>query len=130
MNYLGWNLYGQNRFAESEQILLDVLSQSRSKGWYSLKVDALQLLARSQLQQGNKSSAEKNLRHSIQLACEAWGMADPLTIELMVFLLGWLRECGREEEADQLQAEITEAVGRDDIDEELDEEPDEELDGH
>ena len=86
----------------------------------------MELLARSQHGQDHKSSAEKNLRHSIQLAGEEWGMADPDTIGRMVILLGWLREWGREEEADQLQAEITEAIGRDDIDEELDEE----LDGH
>jgi hypothetical protein len=126
MACLGWNMYEQNRFAEAEQILLDVLSRAESKGWYFLEVDALGLLARSQHQQDNKCSAEKHLRHSIQLAGETWGMADPMTIELMVTLLGWLGEWGREEEADQLHAEITEATGRDDIDEELDEE----LDGH
>ncbi|KAH8773162.1 hypothetical protein F5882DRAFT_172437 [Hyaloscypha sp. PMI_1271] len=120
MTYLGWNLYDQRRFAESEQILLDVLPQARSNGWYDLEADAVELLARSQHQQDNKSSAEKNLRHSIQLTREAWGMADPHAMRLMVFLMGWLREWGREEEADQLQAEITEAIGRDDIDEELD----------
>jgi hypothetical protein len=119
---LGNNLHNQNRFAESEQIFQDILSQARSKGWSALEVDALQLLAYSQHQQDNKSSAEKNLRHSIQLTREVWGMADPRTIELMVILLAWFRQWGREEEADQLQAEITEAVGRDDIDEELDEE--------
>ena len=126
MNRLGWNMYDQNRFAEAEQMALDVLSQAGSKGWYTLEVDALELLAFSQHEQDNKSSAEKNLRRSIQLAREAWGMGDPRVIDLMVVLLGWLRKWGREEEADQLQAEITEAIDRDDIDEELDEE----LDGH
>jgi hypothetical protein len=115
MNRLGVNLYDQNRFAEAEQMALDCLSQAGSKGW----VAALELLAFSQHQQ-DKSPAEKNLRHCIQLTREELGMADPQTIEHMVILLGWLREWGREEEADQLQAEITEAVGRDDIDEELD----------
>ncbi|PMD52751.1 uncharacterized protein K444DRAFT_542978 [Hyaloscypha bicolor E] len=123
---LGWNLYDQSQFAEAEQLFLDVLSQAWGKGWYFLEVDALGHLARSQHQQDNKSSAEKNLRQSIQCTCETWGMADPLTIGRMIVLLEWLREWGREEEADQLQAEITEATGRDDIDEELDEE----LDGH
>jgi hypothetical protein len=122
MTCLGWNMFDQNRFAEAVQIGLDVLSQAGSKGWYGLEAGALELLARSQHQQDNKSSAEKNLRHSIQLTREVWGMADPRTIELMVILLAWFRQWGREEEADQLQAEITEAVGRDDIDEELDEE--------
>jgi L-fucose isomerase-like protein len=119
MNRLGWNLYDQNRSAEAEQMALDILSQVGSKGWYILEVDALELLAHSQHQQDNKSSGEKNLRRSIQLAREAWGMADPLAIDLTATLMGWLREWRREEEADQLQAEITEAVGRDDIDEEL-----------
>jgi hypothetical protein len=117
---LGWSLYSQNQFAEPEQIMLDILSRARSKGWYDLEADVLGILARSQFQQDNKSSAEKNLRHSIQLTREVWGMEDPRTIDIMVILLGWLREWGREEEADQLQAEITEAIGRDDIDEELD----------
>jgi hypothetical protein len=127
---LGWNLYDQNRFAEAEQMALDVLSQAGSKGWCGLEVDSLELLARSQYQQDNESSAEKNLRHSIQLIRRVWGMADPLAISLMVLLMEWLREWRREEEADQFQAEITEAIGRDDIDDELDEELDEELDGH
>jgi len=125
---LGWNLYEQNRFAEAEQMALDVLSQAGSKGWYALEADALELLAHSQHQQNNKSSAEKNLRHSIQLTREAWGMADPWAMGLMVVLLGWLRDWRREEEADQLQAEIAELIGRDDIDDEFDEELDEEFD--
>ncbi|KAH8762340.1 hypothetical protein BGZ57DRAFT_573056 [Hyaloscypha finlandica] len=120
LRYLGSNLYDQNRFAEAEQMALDVLSQAGSKGWDTLEVGALELLAFSQHEQDNKSSAEKNLRRSIQLAREAWGMADPWAMGLMVCLLGWLRDWRREEEADQLQAEIAEAIGRDDIDKELD----------
>jgi Clr5 domain len=123
---LAWNLYDQNKFAVAGQIGLDILSEAGGKGWYGLETGALELLARSQHQQDNKSSAEKNLRQSIQCTCETWGMADPLTIGRMIVLLEWLREWGREEEADQLQAEITEATGRDDIDEELEEE----LNGH
>jgi hypothetical protein len=120
INRLGWNMYDQNRFAETEQMALDVLSQAGSKGWYAPEVDALELLAHSQHQQDNKSSAEKNIIQSIQLMREVWGMADPVAIELTLVLMGWLREWEREEEADQLQAEITELIGRDDIDEELD----------
>jgi hypothetical protein len=123
---LGWNLYDQSQFAEAEQLFLDVLSQASGKGWYALEVNALQLLAHSQNEQGHKSSAEKHLRHAMQLAGEEWGVADPVAINIMAILLECLRKWGREEEADQLHAEITEATGRDDIDEELDEE----LDGH
>ena len=110
----------QRRFAEAEQLGLDVLSQAEEQGLCKQQAEALALLAHSQYLQNKRCLAEENLRHALQLAISLWGRTDPYVLGLMIELEGWLREWGREDEADRLKAEIDEVVGRDEIDEELD----------
>jgi hypothetical protein len=120
MNILGWNLFLQRRFAEAEQLGLDSLSQAEEQGLYYQQTQALYLIAHSHCHQNKRCLAEENLRRVIKLAISSWGRTDPIVLDLIVHLETWLREWGREDEADRLKAEIAEATGRDEIDEELD----------
>jgi hypothetical protein len=117
---MGWNLVDQERYAEAEQLGQDVVSQAEEICSFSRKLEALDLIAHSQYPQNQRISAEKNLRHAIQIAAETWGMTDPWTLDSMIILEGWLQEWGQEEEADRLKTEIDDAIGRDEVDEELD----------
>jgi hypothetical protein len=117
---LGGNLLRQNRFAEAEQLLLDIVSQAEEKGLHDQRSQSLGLLAQSQYYQNKRCLAEKNLRQAIQLSISKWGRTDPYALHLMLNLGAWLRKWGREDEADRLKAEIREGTGRDEIDEELD----------
>ena len=45
------------------------------------------------------------------------GMNHPLAIEILINLEKWLRGWGRQEEADELEADVDILVGRDEIDE-------------
>jgi hypothetical protein len=117
---LGWNLVRQRRIAEAEQLGLDIISQAEEQELYAERVEALRLLAYSQFHQNKRCLAEENLRHALQLAIAGRGRTDPYALGIMTNLEGWLREWGREDEAERLREKIDEAVGRDEIDEELD----------
>jgi hypothetical protein len=120
MSTLGWNLVGQGRLAEAEQLGLDIISQAEEQGLYVEQAEALSLLAHSQYRQNKRCLAEGNLRHTLQLAISIWGRTDPYVLDVMIILETWLRGWGREDEAERLREEIDEVIGRDEIDEELD----------
>ena len=117
--FLGWDLYLQGRLAEAEHLGLGLLAQAEEQQLPGWKPSAFRLLAYSQYFQSKKSSGEKNLRLGMQITGDEFGMADPMRIEMMVQLEGWLRESGKDEEADRLKEDIDEAIGRDETDVEL-----------
>ncbi|PMD21762.1 hypothetical protein NA56DRAFT_748734 [Hyaloscypha hepaticicola] len=119
MQYLGWNLIRQSRFAEAEQLGLDISSRAEEQRLLYQRTEALNLIAESQYHQNKRYLAEENLRYSLQLTISEWGRTDQYVLDLKIDLEAWLREWGREDEAERLKAEIEEVIGRDEIDEEL-----------
>jgi hypothetical protein len=119
LNYLGFNLLDQGRFSEAEQLGLDAMSLAEKQDPVR-KIDSLVLISRAQYNQNKRALAENSLRRAIQVIVDEWGIADPLVIDDLILLEEWLREWGREEEADRVRAEIDVAIGRDEIDEEFD----------
>ena len=116
---LGWNLYYQFRYEEVEALGLDILSRVLGQTSPSEEVDALKIVAWCQHRQGKYDLAEDNLQRAIRLTVDECDREDLVAVEYMVDFEGWLREWGRDEEANELRATINEAIGRDEVDEEL-----------
>jgi hypothetical protein len=118
--YLGYNLNAQGRYREAEQIELDMLSRADQDESHVLttkhKADVLEILAWSQYKLDKRAAAEKNLREVVGICVLEWGTKDSVTIDAMVTLQFFLREWGREAEADQLKLEIDKFIGWDEID--------------
>ena len=120
MYCLGWSLLRQGRLAEAEQLGLDIVSQAEEQGLNYQQAEALRLLAHSQYYQNKRCLAEENLRHAIKLATPVLGGTHTYILNIMITLEGWLRAWGREDEAERLRAEVSDGIGKDEIDEELD----------
>jgi hypothetical protein len=114
---LGENLNAQGRNAEAEELVLKVLRQCNGAQSYGVKMEALQKIARIQFFQHKTVLAEKNLREAIKMVADILGIRHPHAIASMIELEGWLREWGREEEADKVKYERDELIERDEIDE-------------
>jgi hypothetical protein len=54
---------------------------------------------------------------ALEMVAKCKGMNHPLAIEIMIKLDEWFRGWGRQEKADELEAEIDMLVGRDESDE-------------
>ncbi|CZR65656.1 uncharacterized protein PAC_15556 [Phialocephala subalpina] len=117
---LGWSLMDQGRCAEAEELGLAALTVAEEQYWYEEKIRALQLISESQYRREKRTSAANNLQQAVDLSVDKWGVTDPGAIDLMLRLEGWLRGWGREVEGDELKAKVEEAIGRDEIDQELD----------
>ncbi|KAF8859252.1 hypothetical protein BDZ45DRAFT_742491 [Acephala macrosclerotiorum] len=115
---LGWNLHDQGRFIEVEELGLDVLVQAETQN-LDTKIEALELLGRSKYNQDKRRLAEENQRSVIKIIVDNFGVNDSWAIKNMVILETWLRDWGREMEANELKAQIDEAIGKDMTDEEF-----------
>ncbi|KAE9364653.1 hypothetical protein N431DRAFT_354655 [Stipitochalara longipes BDJ] len=120
LRYLAHNLLKEGRYAEAEQLGFDIVSRAEEQEFIFYKTDSLRYLAYAQYYQNKRTLSENNLRRALQLAVDSGGIADPLSIDCLLTLEQWLREWGREDEADKLKEEIDVAIGRDEIDEEFD----------
>jgi hypothetical protein len=114
---LGYNAILQRNYTEAEELGLDILSRAQEEKLWVNKVEALEVIAWSQFQQHKTNSAEMNMLDAIKLVVDHWGITDPWAIRNMIHLEGWLRNWGREEDADKLKAKIGQLIGRDEIDE-------------
>jgi hypothetical protein len=115
---MAWNLLGQGRYAEVEELALDILSRIADQDLNWERTVAAKLLALSHYKRDNRSLAENNVRRALRLSMNEWGMNHSNVIEYMVLLEGWLRDWGREEEADKVKAEAEAAIGQDEVDKE------------
>jgi hypothetical protein len=114
---LGFNAILQRKYTEAEELGLDILSRAQEeKSWVNM-VEALEVIAWSQFEQHKANSAEKNMLDAIKLVVDQRGITDPRAIRSMIELEEWLRNWGREEDADMLKAERAQLIGRDEIDE-------------
>lgn len=108
----------QGRYSEAENLGISILSRARKEPRISLnvRVDAMILTAKAQYNQNKQDLAGKNMRDAIRMLINEWGKTGPLGIQYMNTLEGWLREWGRNEEADELKVAIDLVIGLDETD--------------
>lgn len=122
MNHLAENLTMQKRNEEAEEVAREMLFRGEEAGNRVMEIKATELLAWSQYHEDNQQEAEESIRDAIDIGIVTYSEGSPYVIYLMGHLEGWLREWGRAEEADELQAKIDDLLGMDDIDEEAERE--------
>jgi hypothetical protein len=115
------NLNRQGRHDEAEQMALEVLSLLQEYEIYAKRIveriECMKIVSRSQFNQGKTLVAEQTMREAIRMIVDQWGKQHSWVLEFMNVLEGWLRDWGREEDANTLRGEIEELMG---IDEQLD----------
>jgi len=120
MMSLGYILRGQRKYLEAEELGRQMLGRAEDiefhVGNQNHKIQALELIAYTQYSQNKMGQAEKTMRDVIEMIVDQWGVTDPGVIENTVVLERWLRSWGREEEANNLKADIEEFIGKDEID--------------
>jgi hypothetical protein len=116
---LGYNVLLQGKYGEAEKIGLEIVSRARrdeQSVFTNNRINAWDIIARSQHGQNKLELAEKSLREGFRQGCEAWGVKDSRTVAFMVRLEVWLREWGRGGEADELRAERVQLMGLEEMD--------------
>ncbi|KAH6722305.1 hypothetical protein BKA61DRAFT_172799 [Leptodontidium sp. MPI-SDFR-AT-0119] len=119
---LGLNVLDQRKYIEAQKIgqaIISLAERDKESIFVEDKIYALEIVARCQYHQDKNGLAEMNLREVIRLASERRGMKDSWAIDIMVLLEGWLREWGREEEAEELKVQRESLLKFDEMDEEL-----------
>jgi hypothetical protein len=114
MNRLGMIYISQNRFFEAESMGLKMWHIADDR---QMKIRSLDLIARSQYYQCNDDFAEANLRLAIDILLRGWGKEASWGISYMLILEDWLREWGREGEAERLRVQWDDLLGKDDVEE-------------
>ncbi|CZR64437.1 uncharacterized protein PAC_14335 [Phialocephala subalpina] len=117
---LGWSLFHQGRYIESEELGLDAFAQAKERVLFASMIVALELIASCQYKENKDALAEGNIRLLIEMVVNEWGVDHPVAIDNMALLETWLWKWGREEECHVLKAKVDEAIGKDDVDEEFD----------
>jgi len=115
---LGQSMLSQGRYSDAENLGLEIMTRARKEPRITLnsRVDAMVLAARAQYHQCKTELAGSNLRSAICLLVDEWGKTGPLAIRYMNTLEGWLREWGRENDADDLKVAIDYVIGLDETD--------------
>lgn len=116
---LAESLSKQQRWVESEDLFLDVVAGARVAGDQVQLMLALQLASEAEYAMCNWVLAERNMREAI-VVCKSFSPGHPWMVKAQRKLELWLRNWGREYEAEELKKEIDAFIGRDEIDEELD----------
>lgn len=115
---LAHNLNKQCRHEEAQDTALEVLRLLDDYGMYAeRKTERIESLKALSLAQTNMPGAERNWQAAIQMIVQELGHLHPWTLEFKSVLEGWLRDWGREEEANTLRREIGEIAKHDDFDE-------------
>ncbi|KAH6699080.1 heterokaryon incompatibility protein-domain-containing protein [Leptodontidium sp. MPI-SDFR-AT-0119] len=106
-------MMAQGRYLEAESLSLEIMARSRKESRITLnsRVDAIVLAARAQYHQHKTELAESSIREAICLLVDEWGKTGPLAIQYMNTLEGWLREWGREKDADDLKVTVDLVIG-------------------
>ena len=110
------NLSRQQRYAECEVFALRLLAQARAIQDYQGMVMGLNYVCRTQYRLGKWELAKGTALEAIELITREKGATNPLVINLKWDLTKWLREWGRDAEADRLKAEIEELIKQHDVD--------------
>lgn len=121
---LAHNLNRQRRHDEAEKMALEVFSLLQPNEIYAKRIaeriECMKIVSHSQFNQGKTLVAERTIRKAIQMIVDQWGIQHSWVLEFMNVLEGWLRDWGREEDANTLRGEIGGLMGKDEIDEQLD----------
>jgi len=113
------SLYEQKRLLESETLALEVVRRARVAAEDVQLILALELASMAEYDLREYELAERHLREGMAV-CERLGNGEhPWIIKTRAKLEGWLREWGRDDEADRLKVEVDDLIGLDDIDEEI-----------
>lgn len=113
---LGQALYGQKRYIEALDVLeslLCILEQARADRF--MRSATLALASYCKYSLGQVAEAVSNLEKSVAILEDVHGRLHPVTLRFRVMLAGWMRELGRENEANALDAEVDQMIGPDDV---------------
>lgn len=69
------------------------------------RIECLKIVSHSQFNRRNVA-AEQTMREAIQMIVEQWGIQHSWFFEFMNVLQSWLRDWGRQEDANKLRKEI------------------------
>jgi hypothetical protein len=120
---LAHNLNRQRRYDEAEKMALDVLWLLQEHEIYAdriiERIECMKIVSHSQFNQGNPAAAEQTMREAIRMITDQWGIQHSWFLEFMNVLEGWLRDWGREEDANKVREEIEVLRRKDEIDEQL-----------
>jgi len=129
---LAVNLRSQNRFADAEAMVLKFVADARTmmKPENLIRLEdktvpflheciGLFFASMTQKDQGKFAAAESNMREAIHCSVRQDGDKDPWAFDQRLRLAGWLREWGRDEDADALIAENNKLLELYDSDEEV-----------
>jgi hypothetical protein len=112
-------LHAQRKDADVELLVVeDALLRAREAGLLSTarEADFMEVLAQAQHRLFKDDLAEESIRKAIALYADRYVRNDPCIIGCRRDLESWLRDWGRDAEADQLSAVIDQMIGPDDID--------------
>ena len=120
---LAHNLNRQGRHDEAEKMALEVFSLLQQNEIYvkriAERIECMKIVSHSQFNLGKTLVAERAIRKAIQMIVDQWGIQHSWVLEFMNVLEGWLRDWGREEDANTLRGEIGGLMGKDEINEQL-----------
>jgi len=131
---LGINLNRQRRYAEAEVLAKNILANAQFRikelgliegpvytGLFQEEIRGYFLQARAQYWQGKFDDAEKNVRAAIECAVRMEGPNNPFSVNKRVLLESWLREWGRDEDADAVKAINDNLLSAEDSDSDIEE---------
>jgi len=131
---LGINLNRQGRFAEAEVLAKNILMNAQFRirelgliegpiytGLFQEEIRGYFLQARAQYWQGKFDVAEKNVRAAIACADNMEGANNPFSVNKRVLLESWLREWGRDADADAVKAYNDSLLSGEDTDSDIEE---------
>ncbi|MCJ1430841.1 hypothetical protein MMC27_000191 [Xylographa pallens] len=111
---LAHNLNRQGRHDAAEKLAWEVHSLLQKYEIHEM-IEFMKVVSRSQFNE-KILAAEWNMRNVIKLIEHWLGEQHSWVPEFMVVLEGWLRDWGREEDANKLRGEIEELMGKDETD--------------
>jgi hypothetical protein len=110
-----WSLFHKGNYHEALASSNELLVNAWKIGAHGFEIDCLRLSATCQHQMGSMYEAETNLREAIKKLRSFYGQSHPRALRFIMTLQGWLREWGREDEANVLNADVDALLGPDDI---------------
>lgn len=121
---LAHNLNKQGRHDETEKMTREIFSLLQQNEIYvkriAERIECMKTVSHSQFNQEKTVIAERTIREAIQMIVYHWGIQHSWVFEFMNVLEAWLRDWGREEDANTLRGEIEGLMGKDEADEQLD----------
>lgn len=116
---LACSLKFQSRFSEQEAVALDLAGRARLLGGEVEEQQGLLLASIAQHDLGKMTLAEETLRMFLASVEKSFGRTNPWAIQYAKMLESWLREWGREGDADVMKGDIEQRLIRHEVDSEV-----------